>query len=52
MNYKFKPCENCWKPIKVIWGAKYCLECRKTKDDEIYKAQHKKEKLERLKNLK
>lgn len=49
MNYRTKPCERCWKPIKNIWGAKYCLACRKERDDEIYKEQHEKEKLERLK---
>lgn len=52
MKYQTKPCERCWTPIKNIWWSKYCIQCRKIKDDEIYKAQHEKEKLERLKNLK
>ena len=39
-----KPCERCWAPIKNIWGAKHCIQCRKQKDDEVYKAQHQREK--------
>ncbi len=38
-----KPCERCWAPIKNTWWSKYCIQCRKQRDDEIYKEQHRKE---------
>lgn len=46
-NYKTKQCERCWKEIKAVWARKYCIECRKAVDDEIYKKQYEKEKRER-----
>lgn len=49
MNYWTKQCERCWKEIKIKWQIKYCIACRKARDDEIYKARHEKEKLEMLK---
>ena len=46
INYKTKPCERCWTTIKNIWWSKYCLECRKVRDDELAKQSHLKRKLE------
>ena len=43
-HYKTRKCQRCWKEIKATWGAKYCNQCRKIRDDEIYKAQHEREK--------
>ena len=48
-NYKTKQCERCWKDMKAVWNRKYCLQCRKIVDDEIYKAKYEKEKLEKEK---
>ena len=43
-------CEVCWKEMEVkFWVKKYCLECRKKKDDEFSKKYYEKEKLEKEK---
>lgn len=53
MNYKTKPCERCWKEIKVTWWAKYCLQCRKERDIELNKMQKERQMAERrLKGIK